>query len=344
MISKYLMFKITILLMLNLAFVLPQASHSKETSDDIIATINGENILLSSISKGYELEIYEAKKSLYELHYTGLRELLISKLIKLDPNSTGLSEEEYISKFIARPSPVTDMDVERFIVMRKIPQEKINTNFKEQVRNFLVSQQIAQQVELWLAVQMDKQNVKVHLSKPLEPRFQVNIENVAFRGGKDAPVTIVEFSDFQCTYCVRVNETLLQLNRIYGDKIKVVYKHFPLSSIHPEAQKAAEAALCAQEQGMDKFWLLHDKMFANQRNLAVGPLKDMAKEIGLREPFNQCLTSGKFANQVNQDIKEGLSLGVNSTPAFFINGRFVKGALPLESFQSIIDEELKGIK
>ncbi len=313
-------------------------------SNEIVASINGENITLSSISKGNELEIYEAEKSLYELYPTGLRDLLISKLIKLDPNSSGLSEDEYIAKFIARPSPVSDTQVDSFIVQRKIPQEKVNTNLKEQVRSFLVSQQIAQQVEFWLAVQKDKYNVKVNLVKPSEPRFQINIDNVAYRGGKNAPVTIVEFSDFQCPYCVRANETLLQLNEIYGDKIKVVYKQFPLSSIHPEAQKASEAVLCAQEQGMDKFWLLHDKMFANQRNLAIGPIKDMAKEIGLKDPFNQCLTSGQFAEKVKQDLNEGLSLGVNSTPAFFINGRFVKGALPLESFQLIIDEELRNFK
>lgn len=308
--------------------------------NSVVASINGEKITLKSIAKGSELEIYEAEQKLYQLRVEGLRRVLVSKLLRLDPRSKGMSDNDYLTRYVVNPRQISDAQVDAFIAERRIPQDKINTNLKEQARRFLVGQDISRQVDLWLAVQKDKHQVEVSLAEPKEPRFEVNIDNVAYRGGKDAKVTIVEFSDFECPYCVRVNETLLQLGKIYGDKIKVVYKHFPLS-IHPGAEKAAEASLCAQEQGMDKFWLLHDKMFANQRNLSVGVIKDFAKELKLdSERFNQCLTSAKFAQQVADDISEGIALGVNSTPAFFINGRSIKGNLPLEFFRKVIDEEL----
>ena len=114
-----------------------------------------------------------------------------------------------------------------------------------------------------------KHKVKINLPKPIEPRFKVDISNAAYRGGKNAKVTIVEYSDFQCHYCADVSATLDQLSNEYGDKIKIVYKHFPLSSMHPIAAKAGEASICAQQQGMDNFWKLHDRMFENQKSLSV---------------------------------------------------------------------------
>lgn len=335
--SLLFVFKSFLLIKLATFTLLSVASNSEK----VIANIGNEAISLATIVKGNELEIYKAEQSLYELQMAGLRNVLISKLIRKDPRSNGLSENDYLTQFVVNPAPVTDEQVDRFIKLRRIPQEKINTNLKEQARRFLVSQQLASQIDSWLEVQKNKHHVQISLAVPEEPRFEIDIENVAYRGGKNAEVTLVEYSDFECPYCVKVNKTLAELGKIYGDKIKVVYKQFPLSSIHPKAEKAAQASLCAQEQGMENFWLMHDKMFSNQRNLSVGVIKDMAASLGLKtELFNQCLTSNKYAARVAADVKEGMSLGVNSTPAFFINGRFNKGALPLESFQKIIDEEL----
>jgi protein-disulfide isomerase len=314
---------------------------SVQAQSNIVASINGENIQLSALSKRNSLEIYEAEKSLYDLRMNNLRGLLISKLIRLDPKSQGLEDSDYISQYIAKPSPVSDEQVDAFIIQRKIPDNKINTNLKEQVRVYLIQQQIALQVDQWFRQVSKANNVSINLEKPLEPRFEVSTDGAPFRGGENAKVTIVEFSDFQCPYCTKANETLKELSAFYGDKIKIVYKHYPLTSIHPVAPKAAEASICAQQQGMDKFWALHDEMFNNARGLSVGIIKDQAKKIGLDvEQFNQCLTSGKFAQQVKAELDEGTALGVTSTPAFFINGRFIKGALPFEVFNTMIDEEL----
>ena len=317
-----------------------QSSANASRQNLVVATIKGEPISLQQISRGNELEIYQAEKTLFDLRMRNLKALLIGRLIKLDSRSNGLSENEFIARFIAKPTPVTDAMVDVFIAQRKIAEDKINTNLKEQVRSFLLKQQIAQQVDQWFIAQSQKHDVQVALSEPPEPRFTVNIDGAAYKGGENAKVTIVEFSDFECPYCARAVPTLKQLASIYGDKIKLVYKHFPLPN-HPEAPKAAEATICAQDQGMDYFWKLHDKIFEKQKNLSLGVIKDLAYSTGVaKDAFDQCLNSGEKAELVNRDLAEGNALGVNSTPAFFINGRLLKGAQPIAAFKKIIDEEL----
>ncbi len=160
-------------------------------------------------------------------------------------------------------------------------------------------------------------------------------------GEKDAPVTIIEFSDFECPFCKRFHdETLPRIKEQYirTGKVKFVYRDFPLP-IHPNAQKAAEAAECADDQG--QFWAYHDMLFENQQALGVAKLKEYAQDLGLdMEEFNDCLDSGKFADEVNADLEDGADAGVSGTPAFFIEGELVSGAQPFEAFARVIDAAL----
>ena len=173
------------------------------------------------------------------------------------------------------------------------------------------------------------------------PRQQVAVAaDDAALGTANAPVTVIEFSDFQCPFCQRVEPTLKQLKSKYGDKIRIVWKDFPLTTIHPEAFKAAEAGNCAREQG--KFWEYHDRLFANQQTLQPDALKTHAAAVGLdAAKFNACLDSSKYSDRVQEHVGVGTRLGINSTPAVFINGRQVTGAQPYEVFAGIIDEELE---
>jgi protein-disulfide isomerase len=162
-------------------------------------------------------------------------------------------------------------------------------------------------------------------------------------GDEDAPILIVEFSDFQCPYCTRFHQQTLQpLLEQYGDKIRFVYRDYPLTGIHPDALKAAEAAECADEQG--KFWDLHDAMFENQTVTGVGvaAIAGMAENIeGLDvDALNECIESGKYAEEVQKDMTDASSYGVTGTPTFFINGVRLVGAQPLTAFTVIIDQEL----
>lgn len=171
------------------------------------------------------------------------------------------------------------------------------------------------------------------------PIGNVSVDDDPARGPQCAPVTIIEFSDFQCPACSRyVNETLPLILATYGDQVRYVFRDFPIPS-HPQAQKAAEAAQCAFEQG--KFWDYHDMLFQNQGALDVPSLKSYAVALGLDEStFSLCLDSGKYAAEVQKDFDDGVAYGVTGVPTFFINGRKVVGAQPFSTFQSIIEEEL----
>jgi protein-disulfide isomerase len=175
---------------------------------------------------------------------------------------------------------------------------------------------------------------------PAEPAVQ-NIELGAapVRGPKNAPVTIVAFSDFECPFCGRVVPTLKQLEDEYKGKVRVAFKNAPLP-FHANAKPAAAAALAAHEQG--KFWEYHDKLFANQRALDRASLDKYAQELGLdMGKFKAAMDSNKYEAQVSADMAESTRVGVNGTPTFFINGRSLVGAQPVDAFKRVIDEELK---
>ncbi len=168
------------------------------------------------------------------------------------------------------------------------------------------------------------------------------IDDDPWAGSKDARVVVVEFSDFQCPACASAYPVVKELKEKYGDQILFVYRDFPIHSIHPRAQKAAEAAQCAFEQ--DRFWEFHDILFERQNdwaNIGVPKFKEYAVELGLdADSFNQCLDSDKYREEVQTDLQEGSHFGVQATPTFFINDKNIRGSAPLSMFEVMIDEEL----
>ena len=172
------------------------------------------------------------------------------------------------------------------------------------------------------------------------PRVTLDItDDEPAKGPEDAPIVLVEYSDFQCPYCARAQPSVAQVLQTYGDKVRLVFRDFPLA-MHDNAQLAAEAGQCAAEQG--QFWEYHDVLFANARALAASDLQQYATDLGLDMiPFNSCLESGRHTNGVQADLASGQARGVSGTPAFFINGRLLSGAQPFSAFQKIIDEELE---
>lgn len=182
-----------------------------------------------------------------------------------------------------------------------------------------------------------EQNADAPVGQPI-PAIR---DSESFKGGEDAQVVLVEYTDFECPYCFRHHATMNQVIAEYGNKIKYVLRHFPLG-FHPEAQKAAEAFECAAEQG--KAYQMSDYIFdANEASeMSVAKWKEGAKTLGLKtSQFNDCLDDGKYAGKVQQDVSEGSASGVDGTPATFVNGQLVSGALPFESFTQIIDQLLQ---
>jgi protein-disulfide isomerase len=180
-------------------------------------------------------------------------------------------------------------------------------------------------------------------AQPTEPPAvvdNVSVDDDPFMGPEDAPVTIVEFSDFQCPYCERAfTDVLPQVLDTYGDQVRLVYRDFPLTQIHPQALPAAIAADCANDQG--KFWEYHDLLFSNQSALDDASLKSYADQLGLDQTaFDECVSTQAPFEEIRNDYQDGVNYGVSGTPTFFINGVRVTGAQPFAVFQAIIDQAL----
>jgi protein-disulfide isomerase len=175
-------------------------------------------------------------------------------------------------------------------------------------------------------------------------RIQLDNAKAPTLGKPDAPVTLVEFSDFQCPFCRGMAPTLKEVAQKLGDKVQIVYRQYPLSNIHPFAAKAAEASLCANEQG--KFWEMHDAMFEDQTKLAVKDLKATAVRLGMDgNKFDTCLDSGRYVEQIQKDQREGQKAGINGTPAIFVNGIEVPGgSVPYSTVEAAIEKELARAK
>jgi protein-disulfide isomerase len=177
-----------------------------------------------------------------------------------------------------------------------------------------------------------------------EPQFQrynIPVEDSYTLGPADAPITLVEFSDYQCPYCRRWHDEVYEpLLAAYPGKIKFVYRHLPLTSIHPDAFPAAEAAMCAGEQ--DAYWQFHEKLFGNE-SLGRNNFVEYARNLGLDvQAFEACVDERKYQEQVQADVDFAVDLGIRSTPTFFINGLAIVGAQPLDVFKQVIDKELAG--
>ena len=181
----------------------------------------------------------------------------------------------------------------------------------------------------------------VATSEPEYVRYDVPSDGFYATGPEDAPITIIEFSDYQCPFCRRWHQEVYQpLLAAYPGKIKLVYRHLPLTSIHPDAFPAAEAAMCAGEQ--NAYWQYHEKLFASEL-LGTEVYKQYAQELGLDvTTFEACITDHKYQQAIQEDSDFAVNLGVRSTPTFFVNGLAIVGAQPLEVFKQVIDKELAG--
>jgi predicted DsbA family dithiol-disulfide isomerase len=306
----------------------------------VVANINGKEITEDQLNKGIESELYEAEMRLYEIKKARLDTIVLENLIAADPRKGTMSNDAFLQKFIGIGKSPSDKEITSFIEERKIPKEHINEQLKERIKKYLEMENKRNAVDEWISEKTKKNPIIVHIQEPSHPVFDVAIANAPAWGSANAKVTIVEFSEFECPFCGKASEVINQVKKKYNGKIRLVFKHFPLS-FHQHAKKASEAAMCAFEQSPDKFWTMHDALFAGQDKLDEDSLKEKAKKIGLDlAKFEGCLKTGKFTAHIDADLKQGEALGIRATPTFFVNGQMLSGALPLESFTEIIDKEL----
>jgi len=305
-----------------------------------LAEVDGVVITVEEVEKPLAAQLSKLEEQIYNLKRQRLDALINDKLLGKEAAKRKLSVAALLdTEVTAKVGLVTEQEIEKFYQDNKAQIKGEQAEVREQIRGFLQNQKLAAKREEFLQSLRAQAKVVVHLNPPPIQRIQVSAQGAPFKGGEKAGVTIVEFSDFHCPFCKRVIATLGQLETRYGDKIKLVFRDFPIESLHPGATKAHEAARCANEQG--KFWPYHDKLFAAAPNSSPEFFKGLAKEVGLDAgAFETCLGSGKFADAIKKDIEEGNRVGVGGTPAFFINGRLISGAQPLETFTRVIDDEL----
>jgi protein-disulfide isomerase len=276
----------------------------------------------------------------YQLRKQLLDELITKRLLEKEAKTRGISLDELNRVEVeGKAAPVTEAEAKAFYDQNKSRfGQTAEADALKQIETGLRGQRISARRTEYVASLRKAATVKVMLEPP---RAKIDPVGGPTKGPEAAPITIIEYADYQCPYCTRANAALKQVEERYAGKVRIVFRDFPLTQIHPNAAKAAEAGACANEQG--KFWPMHDKLFANQTKLGVPDLKQHATELSLdAEAFGTCLDSGKHAADVKKSLEEGQRLGLSGTPSFFINGRLLVGAQPFEGFAQVIDEELEG--
>ena len=282
----------------------------------------------------------QATRDRHDVLESSLRQLVQRRLLDLEAARIGATTAAVEADAAAAAEPIRDQDIELFYQRNQARIGRPLAEVAAQIRAFLERQALARAREEFFAV-LEARFAVEYLLDPL--RFEVAADGFAARGERDAAVTIVEFSDFECPFCVRVQPTLERVMEQYAGRVRLVYRHFPLTSIHPQAWKAAEASLCAGEQ--ERFWEYHDLLFAEQHAMSVPDLKEKARRIGLAgAEFDACLDSGRHSEAVRRDVLAASAVGVSGTPAFFVNGRFLSGAVPYDHLAELIDEELAHVQ
>jgi len=321
---------------LALLVVCPRPLHADD-AQNVLATVDGRNITEADIAKNIAAQMTQINNQVYTTKKRAVDALIADQLLDQEAKKRGVSREQLLKQEVKdKVTPVTDAEVEkvyndnkdkvggRTLAELKAPITQQLQNSREQQRQ----QEFIRELRKTAAIKMEL--------KP--PMVNVATDGAPVRGNANAPVTIVEFSDFQCPFCARAEGEIVKVRDTYKDQVKIVYKDYPLP-IHPNAPKAAEASRCAGEQ--DKYWEYHDVLFANHSALEVPNLKKFAADLKLdTAKFDTCLDSGKYADEIAKDMAEGSRVGVSGTPAFFINGRLLSGAQPFSAFQEAIDDAL----
>jgi protein-disulfide isomerase len=307
---------------------------------DTLAEVDGVAVTSEEVEKTIAPQLSKLEEQIYNLKRQRVEALINEKLLAKEAAKRGVSIPGLLdAEVTSKVALVTEQEVEKVYQENRAQFKGEESNLREQIRSHLQNQKLTTKREEFLKSLRSQAKVVVNLSPPPVFRVAVPVDGAPFKGPAKAPVTIVEFSDFHCPFCRRVIPTLAQLESQYGEKIKLVFRDFPIEGLHPGAIKAHEAARCANEQG--KFWSYHDKLFAAPSGSSPELFKGLAKELALDAvAFDTCLGSGKYQAAIKRDIEEGTRAGVTGTPAFFINGRLISGAQPLEAFARVIDDEL----
>lgn len=311
-----------------------------------LGTYGSGSLSRSELTTDEVFKLYEAEKKVYDT----VQELLMQRYVQsffeeFKSKNSYPSVEEAQNAYFEQKARVADAEVKAFLEQNKsnpslqrIPEDQR----EEQIRRYLENQARSGVVRQIANDGRRLGKVVAAIQPPAEPRVDVDDGSNFFMGPKNAPVTIVEFADFQCPFCARMVPTLTEVMRKYDGKVRWVYRDFPLMEIHPEALPAAVAANCAGGQG--KYFEMHHQLFENLRTLSSETYTRLAQGLSLdMDKFNECLQDPAQRQEVLADMQKGQELGVQGTPAYFVNGRRISGGVDVAELSRMIEEELGSV-
>jgi predicted DsbA family dithiol-disulfide isomerase len=336
-----------------LGILLLTSALGAQSGSKSVATVHGEAISEDQVTKAAASDLAKldakspkpddktAARQRLEVMWNALNSIIEDKLLGLEAARDQVTKEQLleieVNSNVGIPS---EQEVEQFYQANKSQIPIPHDQAIPQVRQYMIDRVR----ESFRDQLMSRLRKEWGVTTSLDPlRTEVATTGFPSRGPANAPVTILEFADFECPHCGGLFPTLKLVEKNYPDKVRFVYRNFPLTNSHPHAAKAAEASLCANDQ--HKFWEYHDSLFTGQDHLEIADLKRRAVDLKLdTAAFNTCLDSGKFADAVKKDVADGSQVGVTGTPAMFINGRMLGGNQPYADIREVIEDELQRAK
>lgn len=311
-------------------FCLPAAG---QNDSSVVAEIAGRKVTVDELEDKEAGKLLQAKYKYYLAERDALEQLINDQLLEMQAKKEAVTRDELFKRHVSVNVQEPTEDQLRFYyegVQTDESYEAARSKIIETVHQLRTKKA----ADAYLAELRGQYGVVVELN---QPSARVEVGNAPRLGSEKAPVQIVEFADYECPYCQKVNDDLIRLREQFGAQVSVVYKDFPLP-MHPLAAKAAEAAHCAGAQG--KFWEFHDSLFQTKR-LQMSDLRNQARDLKLdTTKFEQCLESGEQTGSVKKDAQEGQRLGLQGTPSFFVNGHFMSGAIGYVKLRDTVLQEL----
>ncbi|MGV8074797.1 MAG: thioredoxin domain-containing protein [Syntrophobacteraceae bacterium] len=312
----------------------------------VVAVVAGREITQRELEVPLASRIYELQRQIYQLKKNRLDEVIAEAVLDKEAKERSISPEQLIKDEVtSKGGNVSEEEVNAYYKAnrsRVTDWKGTEEELKGRMRDTIQQQKNYTQVMVYAKSLETKYGVSTYLDEPQPLQTKVNIEGSPSLGPASAPVTVVEFSDYECPACRAVHDTVRKIRGMYAGRIRWVFKDFPLK-MHEHAEKAALAGRCAAEQG--KFWEYQDLLYGSKEGLQVEHLFKYANDLGLDpDRFKGCLDSGKYSTAIEKEKLDAKHAGIDRTPTFVINGKILIGSVPLDGFKEIIEKELKSSK
>lgn len=305
------------------------------SSSTVVLEIDGNKVTLADFEQKRPTALFQARNTFYESEKKAVDQYVDDYLLERQAQKENLTVTQLLERHVTSTLPKDPSDEALRVYYEGVDTKESFDAVKGQILQHVRDRRMAKAKAAYMASLRSQANIAIKLTPP---RTQITVKNAPVRGDINAPVTIIEYADYECPYCQQSQPTINKVEAAFKGKIAFAYKDVPLP-MHSHAQKASEAAHCAGEQG--KYWEYHDMLYATKA-LEVPQLKQHARELKLDgAAFDKCLDSSAEAESIKPYVAEALGFGLQGTPGFFINGRFFSGGMSYDEFRNVINEELK---